>query len=150
MHRFSKTAVLLACLFLLGTQMLFAAEFHYFRVGNPTDASGVTSKAGFALMGGGDDLDKAFRFLCDRADGGDFLVLRATGDDEYNAYVQKLCHVNSVATLIIPNRAAAADPEVARIIVHAGALFISGGDQANYINFWIDGIRKKASAKIEK
>ena len=114
-----------------------AAEFKYVRVGNIQDATGVTPKAGFALMGGGDDLDEAFRWLCDRAGGGDFLVLRATNNDEYNAYVQKLCHVNSVATLVIPNRAAATDPEVAKTIAHASAIFISGGDQANYINFWM-------------
>ena len=107
------------------------------RAGNAQDATRAAPKAGFALMGGGKDLDEAFRWLCDRAGGGDFLVLRATGDDEYNAYVQKLCRLNSVATLIIPNRAAATDPEVARIIGRASAMFIAGGDQANYINFWM-------------
>ncbi len=62
-------------------------------------------------MGGGTDLDEAFQFLCDRAGGGDFLVLRATGDDDYNPYIQKLCpKLNSVATVILPNRAAAEDP----------------------------------------
>jgi cyanophycinase len=121
---------------LAGACGAFAAEFRYVRVGNAQDASGVAPKAGFALMGGGDDLDEAFRWLCGRGDGGDFLVLRATNNDEYNAYVQKLCHMNSVATLVIPSRAAATDPEVAKIITRASALFISGGDQANYINFW--------------
>ncbi len=89
-------------------------------------------------MGGGTDLDEAFQFLCDRAGGGDFLVLRATGDDEYNPYIRGLCHLNSVATLIIPSREAAADPFVADAIKHASAIFIAGGDQANYINFWMN------------
>jgi cyanophycinase len=111
--------------------------FRYFRVGSATNTSPSSPRAGFALMGGGDDLDEAFRWLCDRASGGDFLILRATGDDEYNAYLQKLCRVNSVATLIIPDRAAAADPVVARTISAASAIFIAGGDQANYINFWM-------------
>jgi cyanophycinase len=114
-----------------------SAGFRYIRVGSATNASAVSPRAGFALMGGGDGLDEAFRWLCDRAGGGDFLVLRAAGDDEYNPYVQKLCHLNSVATLVIPNRAAATDPAVARIISQAGGLFIAGGDQANYINFWM-------------
>ena len=65
-------------------------------------------------MGGGSDLDEAFRWLCQRAGGGDLLVLRATGDDEYNPYIQGLCHLNSVATLVIPSREAALDPFVAR------------------------------------
>jgi len=89
-------------------------------------------------MGGGTDLDEAFRFLCDRAGGGDFLVLRATGDDEYNFYLRGLCRLNSVATLIVPNREAAANPFVADAIKRASAIFIAGGDQANYINFWTD------------
>ena len=88
------------------------------------------------MMGGGDDLDEAFRWLCAKGNGGDFLVLRATGDDQYNAYVSGLCQTNSVATLIIPDRAAAEDPAVAEIIEKAEVLFISGGDQANYIRNW--------------
>jgi cyanophycinase len=89
-------------------------------------------------MGGGTDLDEAFQFLCDRADGGDMLVLRARGDDEYNAYLRGICHLNSVATLIIPDRTAAQDAFVAQAIGQASAIFIAGGDQANYINFWMN------------
>jgi len=112
--------------------------YKYFRVGNATAASGAVAKAGYALMGGGTDLDEAFQWLCGRAGGGDFLVLRARGDDDYNPYVHKLCpKLNSVATLIIPSREAALDPEVAHRIAEASALFIAGGDQANYINFWM-------------
>ena len=110
--------------------------YQYFRVGSGTDKAG-TPRAGFALMGGGTDQDEAFRFLCERAGGGDFLVLRATGKDDYNTYIQKLCPINSVATVVIPNRAAAEDPFVAAKIREASAVFISGGDQANYINFWM-------------
>jgi cyanophycinase len=112
-----------------------APAYKYFRIGNATDAA-ATPRAGYALMGGGTDLDEAFKWLCERAGGGDLLVLRATGDNDYNPYIQKICHLNSVATLIIPNRAAAADPFVAKTIRSASALFIAGGDQANYINFW--------------
>jgi cyanophycinase len=88
------------------------------------------------MMGGGSDLDEVFRWLCKKADGGDFLVLRARGDDAYNPYINGLCKLNSVATLIIPDRDAAQDPAVAEIIRHAEALFIAGGDQSRYVNFW--------------
>ncbi|HEY1984186.1 MAG TPA: cyanophycinase [Terracidiphilus sp.] len=114
-----------------------SALYRYGRVGNAANFQ-ASPRPGFDLMGGGKDLDEAFRFLCDRAGGGDFLILRATGSDDYNSYVQKLCRLNSVATLVIPRRAAAADPFVAQTIRHASALFISGGDQANYINFWMN------------
>src|SRR5580698_3856107 len=75
-----------------------APQYKYFRAGSPTDVA-TTTQAGFALMGGGTDLDEAFRWMCNRANGGDFLVLRATGDDDYNPYIHPLCKLNSVATL---------------------------------------------------
>jgi cyanophycinase len=112
-----------------------AAAYRYVRVGNAANAA-ATPQAGFALMGGGTDLDEAFKFLCNHAGGGDLLVLRATGTDAYNPYIQGLCHLNSVATLVIPSRDAASNPFVAETISHASALFIAGGDQSNYINFW--------------
>ncbi len=111
--------------------------YQYFRAGNPNDVRTKT-QAGFALMGGGDDLDEAFKWMCERAGGGDFVVLRASGDEDYNPYIQGLCKLNSVATLILKSRAAAKDPFVADAIRHAEAVFIAGGDQAHYINWWMD------------
>ncbi len=111
--------------------------YQYFRSGNPNDVQTKT-QAGFALMGGGDDLDEAFKWMCERAGGGDFVVLRASGDEDYNPYIQGLCKLNSVATLILTSRAAAEDPFVADAIRHAEAVFIAGGDQAHYINWWMD------------
>jgi len=117
-------------------QSAAATPYKYFRVGNAKDAS-VKPHAGYALMGGGKDLDEAFQWLCGRAPGGDLLVLRAGGGDDYNPYIRKLCKLNSVATLILPTRAAAEDPFAAKTISSADVIFIAGGDQANYINFWM-------------
>lgn len=131
-----KRSSLLATLLLLtGVLQLHASDYKYVRIGSDRD---VTTKAipGYALMGGGSDLDEAFRFLCDKGSGGDFLILRAAGDDDYNPYINSLCKLNSVATLIIPSRDAANDSRVAEIIQHAEAVFIAGGDQARYINWW--------------
>ena len=114
-----------------------ASDYKYIRIGKDSDAI-TKAMPGYALMGGGSDLDEAFRFLCDKGAGGDFLILRAAGDDDYNPYVNSICKVNSVATLIIPSREAANDPRVAEIIQHAEAVFIAGGDQARYINWWPD------------
>ncbi|HWT65723.1 MAG TPA: cyanophycinase [Terracidiphilus sp.] len=130
-----KRLALLAALAFSLHAIAQSTTYRYIRLGNATDAS-AAYRPGFALMGGGDDLDEAFRFLCDRSGSGDFLILRSHGGDNYNPYVQKLCHQNSVATLIIPSRAAAEDPFVARTIAHASALFIAGGDQGEYITFW--------------
>jgi cyanophycinase-like exopeptidase len=112
-----------------------AQTYKYFRVGNKDDLQ-TKPVAGIAMMGGGSDLDEAFRWLCNKGDGGDFLILRARGDDGYNSYVNELCKANSVATIIIPDHEAADDPAVAEIIRKAEVVFIAGGDQANYIRGW--------------
>lgn len=112
-----------------------AQSYHYFRIGNNQDVQTKVA-AGIAMMGGGSDLDQAFRWLCNKGNGGDFLILRATGDDDYNTYVNGLCKANSIATLIIPNREAAEDPAVAEIIRKAEVVFIAGGDQSNYVRGW--------------
>lgn len=127
--------LLLLLLTLCASNFAGAEPYKYFRLGSKDDIQ-TKPTAGIAMMGGGSDLDEAFRWLCDKGDGGDFLILRATGDDDYNPYVNKLCKANSVATLIIPNRAAAEDPVVAEIIRKAEVVFIAGGDQSNYVRGW--------------
>lgn len=113
------------------------SSYQYFRSGNKKNIE-IRPAAGIAMMGGGTDLDEAFRWLCQKGNGGDFLILRASGDDAYNSYVNGLCMTNSVATLVLPDRQAAQDPAVAEIIRHAHVVFISGGDQAHYIRAWKD------------
>ena len=124
-------------LFLLSSLFALADEpaYKYWRIGSQNDTTTKTS-AGYALMGGGSDQDLAFKFLCDKSGGGDFLILTASGDDDYNPYIEKLCKQNSVATLKIPNAAAANDPFVAETIRKAEALFVTGGDQSNYVKYW--------------
>jgi cyanophycinase len=58
-----------------------AAKWKYFRSGNAEDST-ATPRGGFALMGGGGQ-DAAFKALCERANGGDFLILRANTEDDY-------------------------------------------------------------------
>jgi cyanophycinase len=107
----------------------------YMRAGNPADKV-VQPFPGFSLQGGGDN-DEAFRYLCSKANGGDIVVLRARGNDEYNKDITKLCpSANSVATLILPSRASASDPIVTQALSHAECIFFSGGDQAKYITNW--------------
>jgi cyanophycinase len=113
-----------------------------------------------ALVGGGYDVGEAFRWMIARAGistgtGGRFVIIRATGTDAYNPYIySRLGQVDptsprgyemvggadlgltSVETLVIPNRAAAEDPFVLKVIGRASAIFIAGGDQADYYNYW--------------
>jgi cyanophycinase len=121
----------------LAASLAHAGSYQYFRVGNKSDLH-TKPVPGTAMMGGGEDLDEAFHWLCERGAGGDFLILRATGSDAYDSYVNGLCRLNSVATLILPDRQAAQDPAAAEIIRQAEVIFIAGGDQANYIRGWKD------------
>lgn len=111
------------------------ADYEYFVVGNPQDVS-TPSSAGTLLMGGGTDVDSAFRWMIQKSGGGDVVVLRASGTDAYNPYIYELGKVDSVETLIIKTRAAASDPFVVAKIKNAEALFIAGGDQNDYLQFF--------------
>ena len=129
--------LVLGGLLLAGLQSTTPAQppYKYFRTGSTKDVSTKT-EPGFALMGGGKDQDAAFQWMCHKSGGGDFLILRARGDDAYDEYIAGLCHQNSVATLVIPSHEAAMDPFVAKAIRGSEALFIAGGDQANYVRYW--------------
>lgn len=127
--------LLLLVSILCASDFVRAESYKYLRLGSKDDIQ-TKPTAGIAMMGGGSDLDEAFAWLCNKGDGGDFLILRATGDDDYNPYVNKLCKANSVATLIVPNREAAMDPAAAEIIRRAEVVFIAGGDQSNYVRGW--------------
>jgi cyanophycinase-like exopeptidase len=148
--RASRLLVSLLTVTFLFTSSLFAQSYKYFRLGQAEDAH-TTPVPGFALMGGGKDLDAAFKWLCDRASGGDFLVIRHHGDDDYDPYINGLCKANSISTLILPDKAAAQDPRVTAIMQQAEAIFIAGGDQAMYLNHWAETpVQKELNAAIAR
>jgi len=112
-----------------------AAGYSYSVVGNPADV--VTPTSGLlVLQGGGTDVDENFVRMGARSGGGDFVVIRASGTDAYNPYIYSLCSCDSVATIVFKNRNAAFEPFVIDTIRNAEALFIAGGDQSDYVNFW--------------
>jgi cyanophycinase len=120
---------------LAGRPAAAAQGYQYFVVGNPADV--VTSTSGLlVLQGGGTDVDENFVRMGARSGGGDFVVIRASGTDAYNSYIFGLCSCDSVATIVFKNRQAAFDGFVIQTIRNAEALFIAGGDQADYVNFW--------------
>lgn len=109
--------------------------------GNSAD-SNTKPRPEFALMGGGEHQEPAFHFLCESANGGDFLILRANTEDDYaqqvNRDVLTLCPLNSVATIVFTEREDSDDPKVVQIIEQAESIFFAGGDQSNYVRFWQD------------
>lgn len=139
------------------------AAYSYSSVGNPGFATTVSQPPdpSYVLMGGGPDVDEAFRWMIQRAGitpktGGRLVVIRATGDGAYNPYVfysnkkksiasgdivdgwvgGASLGLTSVETLVIPSIAAADDPAVNAIVAKAHAVWIAGGDQADYIKYW--------------
>jgi cyanophycinase-like exopeptidase len=138
-------------------------EFRYFVIGEPQADIAVPVRhpqTSIVLMGGGQDVDQAFRWMIRRAGvrpgtGGRFVVLRASGADGYNPYIYysgpgektggpadpywvggAALGLSSVETLVIPSRTAADDPFVNAVVRRADAVFIAGGDQSRYIRFW--------------
>lgn len=105
--------------------------------GDTTDVQ-VETKSGIVLMGGSTDVDEAILWMTERARGGDFLIIRATGSTGYNDYIFNMGTVNSVETLLIDSRTKANRPETGSTIRNAEAVFIAGGDQWNYVNYWKD------------
>lgn len=113
-----------------------------YTTGDPADVSTTTS-FGIALIGGADsDTNSetaAFQFLTAKSGGGDFVVLRSTGADGYNNYVYSIIGgVNSVETIIVDSRADADHATTETLVRNAEAIFIAGGDQSDYVNFWKD------------
>src|SRR5271156_6561573 len=93
-------------------------------------------RPGVVMLGGNGDVDEATQFLCEHSGGGEIVVLRASGADEYNSDFHDACPANSVTSLVITSADGARDPYVAKAIREAHAIFISGGDQSNYVKFW--------------
>lgn len=113
------------------------SSYQYYLTGNPEDVSPAT-RGLVVMQGGGDDVDENYIRMGAMGGGGDFVVLRASGADDYNPYIYELCQCDSVETLVFESREAASDPFVIKTIRNAEALFIAGGDQSRYVKFWQD------------
>lgn len=130
-----KLTVAAALLFVLALTQQVAPPYVHTLVGNPADASGKGS-GGYVLAGGGTDQPDAFKWMIQRAGGGDIVIIRASGADAYNKWILDLGGVDSVETIVFQSRAAASDPFVTDRLRKAEAVFIAGGDQSRYVNYW--------------
>jgi len=112
----------------------------YPRVGAAADSTLRPHGPGLVLMGGSTDVDAAFRWMrrtiagLPDGNGGDVVVLRASGDNDYDSYIAGLARFNSVRTVLLPPCSSASDiARAAAIVDRAEGVFIGGGDQANYV-----------------
>ncbi|MGB3547358.1 MAG: cyanophycinase [Saprospiraceae bacterium] len=121
------------------TASLAAQGYTSFFTGDTTDV--VTDhQFGIVLGGGGQDNDDAMQWMLARAQGGDVVILRESGSDGYNDYFfsELGVSVNSVETILFNDAVGAQDAYVIRRIREAEVLFIAGGDQTVYFDYWRD------------
>ncbi|HRG98874.1 MAG TPA: Type 1 glutamine amidotransferase-like domain-containing protein, partial [Polyangiaceae bacterium] len=111
----------------------------YPRRGSPTDDARAPQGPGLLVGGGGADVDAAFVAAHDlvvgsAARGADVVVLRATGADGYDAYLDGIAAWSSVQTLVVPALATPGDLAFAAAAVEKAELvFFAGGNQADYV-----------------
>ncbi len=131
--------ILRIIIFLFIFSNVYAQGYTSFFTGNSTDAI-TNPEFGICLMGGSTENDEAMQWFLNLADGGDILVLRASGTDGYNDYMYNApgVNVNSVETIRIDQSSGATSPYVLQKISQAEAIWFAGGDQADYVNFFKD------------
>ena len=131
----------LFCLFALLVESIsgFSQGFTSYFTGNATDAVTIPS-GGVCLMGGAAEDDNGMKWFLERVNGGDVLVLRASGSDGYNDYLYSELgiDVNSVETIVFNNPNAANLEEIHDRIMHAEGIWLAGGNQWDYVSFWRD------------
>ncbi|MGB5593250.1 MAG: cyanophycinase [Crocosphaera sp.] len=125
------------------TQMAIAAEDYQYETLCGTPNQGTSNPtAAVMLIGGGDNgaegEEGATQWFLDKADKGDYLVLRF---GKIGGQAKWICdnfpeEISSASELAINTRRGANSQEVEDYIRDAEALFIAGGDQTKYRNTW--------------
>jgi len=143
---------LLTLLTFFTTTVSFGQNYTSYYLGNTSDVV-TTPKGGVCLMGGATEHDEAMKWFLQQADGGDVLVLRATGSNGYNDYMlnQLGISINSVETIVCNNANASQEAYLQQKINQAEAIWFAGGDQWTYISYWrntpVDSLVNKAIAE---
>ncbi|MEO9532158.1 MAG: T9SS type A sorting domain-containing protein [Crocinitomicaceae bacterium] len=128
---------ILASLVLLTTVSCYGQTYTSYFTGNTTDLD-TNGQGGICMMGGASEQDDAMIWFLERANGGDVLVLRASGSDGYNDYMFTDLGVtlNSVETIVCNSAAASDEAYVQQAVQEAEAIWFAGGDQWDYISYW--------------
>ncbi|MGB1207449.1 MAG: T9SS type A sorting domain-containing protein [Chitinophagales bacterium] len=124
-------------MFLFFNLGITAQTYTSYFTGDTTDVNPPTL-GGVCLMGGSVENENGMAWFLEHANGGDVLVIRATGSNGYNDYMYNDfgIAINSVETIVINSLEAASEPYVAQQIAAAEALWIAGGDQYDYVSKW--------------
>ncbi|MCB0398575.1 MAG: T9SS type A sorting domain-containing protein [Winogradskyella sp.] len=123
----------------------FGQGYTEYLTGNSTDVD-TNHEFGICMMGGASENDNAMVWFLNKANGGDVVVLRASGSDGYNNYFysQLGVTINSVRTFVIENNEGATNTYVLDMVSKAEAIWFAGGDQFDYVNFFKDNAMEEA------
>lgn len=123
----------------------FCQGYTEYLTGSSTDFD-VAPESGICMMGGASESDEAMVWFLNKANGGDVVVLRASGSDGYNDYFysQLGVSINSVRTFVIDNIEGATNAYVLDKVEKAEAIWFAGGNQFNYVNFFRDNVLEVA------
>jgi cyanophycinase len=123
--------------------------------GNPADVTPTLHGPVLHLAGGSTDVDAAYQEVVDRIRGChdcdakvDIVVLRSSGADGYNDYLNAMHGVDSVTTFVITDRASSSRPDVLTAVRNAEYVFFAGGDQCNYTRFFNESPIEKAVREV--
>lgn len=127
------------------TQVMVAQNYTEYTTGSSNDID-TNHQFGICMMGGASENDNAMIWFLEKANGGDVVVLRASGSDGYNNYMYSELGVdiNSVTTFVINNEAGALDSYVIDKVNKAEAIWFAGGDQYDYVSYFKDNVMEDA------
>lgn len=128
-----------ALLFSMSVTTTNAQNFVNYFTGNTTDTV-TTAQGGVCLMGGSRENNEAMKWFLKRANGGDILVLRASGSDGYNDYLFSDLDipVNSVESIVFKDSSASQEAYIQQKIRQAEGIWLAGGNQWKYVSYWRD------------
>ena len=118
--------------------------FKTFEIGDSLKKAKNPIKPGILMAGGGEWSYDAFRWFANHMGNGHLVILRApnsdatiedmtgSADEMYN----KVGGFSAITTIAFFDRKAAFNPEIAKEIKNADGVFIAGGDQSRYVNYW--------------
>ena len=144
MSRFPARLIWTTAALLMSFAALAADDFAYvLDCGEVSEGPFQTSPA--VMLIGGAEANAvgevpATQWFVDQGGGGNYLVIRTGGFGSQGLWMCDAFgdQLASVAELSVDSRAAVNNPEVAAIIEQADLIFIAGGDQTEYVDFWRD------------
>ena len=143
MKNLYKFIVIILCLTF--SKNAISQGYTYQVSGGSVNSHGNISPTGGTMLVGGAEAGAsaevaATTWFLNKADGGDYLVIRTGGTGGQASWVWSnfSSSISSAAEISIDTRAGANNATVAQIIRDAEAVFFAGGDQTTYVDNWKD------------